>query len=81
MFDVAMFFAHEKLLCIVSPCHWLFLILTVPAWYLAHPSGAQVPGVFLLGEHSPTDVAQFGVRLDRSGGNVDWEVYRQIVAE
>jgi hypothetical protein len=39
-----------------------------------YPSGAQVPGVVLLGQHSPTEIAQFGVRLDRTGGDVDWSV-------
>src|SRR5947207_1832447 len=43
MRDEEMFFAQLKLLCSVSPCHWLFLILAVPALYRAQPSGAQVP--------------------------------------
>lgn len=39
-----------------------------------YPSGGQNSGVFVLGEHAPTDVAQFGVRIDRGGGVVDWSL-------
>lgn len=39
-----------------------------------YPSGARQPGIILLGEHSPTEVAQFAVRLDRSGGGIDWSL-------
>ncbi len=39
-----------------------------------YPSGGQPPGIFLLGEHSPTEVAQFGLRVDRTGGSVDWSL-------
>jgi len=39
-----------------------------------YPNGSQPPGIILLGEHSPTDVAQFGLRLDRTGDRIDWSI-------
>lgn len=39
-----------------------------------YPTGGVPAGVVLLGDRTPTELAQFALRLDQSGGAIDWSL-------